>query len=166
MTGEDQPAATATVAVQVKVTPDVAFEVFTREIDRWWKRGPKYRRAGNEGGRMAIEPRLGGRVFETWLEGGAERCFDIGRVRVWEPPERLVFGWRNETFEPLEDTEVEVVFEAVRSGTLVTVRHRGFESLREDHPVRHGREAAAFARMIGLWWGELLGEMRVICGDS
>jgi hypothetical protein len=33
-------------------------------------------------------------------------------------------------------------------------------TLPEGHPARHGLEAAAFSRMIGLWWGELMTGLR------
>ena len=46
------------------------------------------------------------------------------------------------------------------TGTLVTVRHGGWTALRDDHPARHGLKGAAFSRMIGLWWGELLTSLR------
>jgi hypothetical protein len=32
----------ATVSVTVAVTQAAAFEVFTREIDLWWRRGPHF----------------------------------------------------------------------------------------------------------------------------
>jgi uncharacterized protein YndB with AHSA1/START domain len=147
--------------VRVAAAPAVAFDLFTREIDQWWRRGPKYRHAGSAAGRIAIEPGAGGRVFETWRDGGGgERSFEIGRITVWEPPHRLAFGWRNEEFAAAERTEVEVTFVAVGAGTLVTVRHRGWETLRKDHPARHGLDDAAFARMLGLWWSELLEQLR------
>jgi hypothetical protein len=38
----------------------------------------------------------------------------------------------------------------------VTVHHRGWAALRPDHPARHGLEGAAFSRMMGLWWADLL----------
>ena len=46
------------------------------------------------------------------------------------------------------------------TGTRVTVRHRGWSAIRPGHPVRHGVEGAAFSRMIGLWWGELMTGLR------
>lgn len=46
------------------------------------------------------------------------------------------------------------------SGTLVTVKHRGFSHLRPDHPVRHGQETVAFIRSLGLWWGDLMTSLR------
>lgn len=47
-----------------------------------------------------------------------------------------------------------------RRGTQVTVSHRGFGTLRPDHPARHGLAAEAFVRMMGLWWGELATALR------
>lgn len=158
-----QPAATATVAVRVDVAPAAAFRLFVEEIDRWWRRGPKFRHAGAAPGVLSIEPRLGGRVVETWRERGEQRSFELGRVTAWEPPTRLRFDWRNATFAPLEQTEVEVTFAAAGasgSATLVTVRHFGYEALRPDHPARHGEDDAGLQRMIGLWWGELLTALR------
>ena len=44
----------------------------------------------------------------------------------------------------------------------MTVTHRGWASLRPDHPARHGQDVAAFIRTMGLWWGELLTSLRVL----
>jgi uncharacterized protein YndB with AHSA1/START domain len=111
---------------------------------------------------MAMEPRLGGRVFESWHDdAGVERVREIGRVQVWEPPRRLVFSWRAANFAPGESTEVEVLFARTASGhTQVSVEHRGWAAIRPDHPVRHGQEVAAFIRTMGMWWGDLLGAFR------
>jgi uncharacterized protein YndB with AHSA1/START domain len=155
------PAATATVAVRVAAPPPRAFALFTVEIDSWWRRGRKYRHAGDAGdARITLEPHVGGRVFETWTDAEGSHEHELGRVTAYEPPHRLVFGWRNATFAPLEHTEVEVAFAALGSGTLVTVRHRGWEALPSDHPARHGLDDVGFARMLGLWWGELLSALR------
>jgi hypothetical protein len=56
---------------------------------------------------------------------------------------------------------VEVLFAEARSGTQVTVIHRGWSSIRADHPARHGLEVEAFVRMMGLWWGDLVTALRV-----
>jgi hypothetical protein len=48
----------------------------------------------------------------------------------------------------------------------VTVHHRGWSALPEDHPARHGLTGAAFARMVGLWWGDLLTALREHAGAS
>jgi uncharacterized protein YndB with AHSA1/START domain len=151
--------AVVTVTVQVSLTD--AFEVFTQETDLWWRRGPKYRVAGRRPGALQFEQRSDGRLFETYESAAGPQLFEIGRVTVWEPPHRLVFRWRNPTFAPEESTEVEVRFVELPSGnTQVTVEHRGWAALRDDHPARHGNVGAAMSRMIGLHWGELLAAMR------
>lgn len=153
------------VSVLVAVAPDAAFQIFTEEIDLWWRRGPRYRIFGAERGIVHLEPRLGGRLYES-IEAGADmRLVETGRVTCWEPPTRLVFDWRAHNFAPDEVTEVEVTFEASRSGTLVTVVHRGWSRIRLDHPVRHGLEVVAFLRMMGLWWGDLVSAMRCHAGS-
>lgn len=149
----------AVVAVPLPV--DEAFALFTGEIDRWWRRGPKYRNRIGASAVICIEPRPDGRVFEA-LAGaeGHEHAFEIGRVLAWEPPHRLVLSWRASNFAPDERTEVEVRFEPSRSGTTVTLEHRGWSAIRADHPVRHGQATPAFLRGLGQWWGEQLSTLR------
>ena len=150
----------ARVSVAVAVPPALAFEIFTEEIDRWWRRGGKFRHAGSRGGFLRIEPEVGGRLFESIDGGDGPHVVEVGQVRLWEPPQRLAFTWRNANFAPHESTSVEVRFAQSGRGTLVSVTHRGWSSLRPDHPARHGREGADFYRMIGLWWGEQMSSLR------
>ena len=156
----------ARVMVSVAVPPKSAFEIFTAEIDQWWRRGPKFRHAGTRRGFIHIEPRVGGRIFESIEGEGGSTVIEVGRVSVWQPPERLVFSWRNANFAPDERTEVEVEFAPSPNGTSVTVTHRGWSSLRDGHPARHGLVGAEFSRMIGLWWGEQLSSLRELVQDS
>jgi uncharacterized protein YndB with AHSA1/START domain len=155
----DRARAMATVAV----APEAAFRLFTEQMDLWWRRGRRYRVAPGDRGLMAMEPGIGGRVFESWHdEGGVERVREIGRVQVWEPPQRLVFSWRAANFASGESTEVEVLFTPMASGhTQVSVEHRGWASIRPDHPVRHGEEVARFIRTMGMWWGDLISSLRL-----
>lgn len=157
MTAGDQ----ARISVSVAVAPTVAFQVFTEEIDQWWRRGLRYRVAGKRRGVIHLEPRVGGRLFESFETEAGTRVVETGRVTAWEPPSRLVFEWRAVNFAPAEKTEVEVVFEPTVRGTLVTVTHRGWSAVRPDHPARHGLEVGPFLRMIGMWWGDLLSAMRL-----
>jgi len=62
---EPRPGDQARATVLVAVPPEVAFRVFTEEIDQWWRRGPKYRVAGENRGFIHLEPRVGGRLFES-----------------------------------------------------------------------------------------------------
>ncbi|MFO0985355.1 MAG: SRPBCC domain-containing protein [Planctomycetota bacterium] len=143
----------ARVTTFVAVAPHDAFEVFTEETDLWWRRGPRYRFSPEQNGMIRFDGGEGGRLVETFADGTEFVC---GKVLVWEPGRRLVFEWRARAFGPDERTEVEVLFEAMNDGTQVTLEHRGWASLPDDHPVRRGLGSGqAFADMIGLWWGEL-----------
>ena len=155
----------ARISVMVEVPPSLAFEIFTDEIDRWWRRGIKFRHAGARGGLLRIEPEVGGRLFESIDGDAGPQVFEVGRVRVWDPPRLLAFSWRNANFAPHESTEVEVLFTPAAAGTLVTVTHHGLSALRPDHPARHSLQGAAFSRMIGLWWGEQMSSLRLLCGE-
>lgn len=148
----------------VAVPPDVAFEVFTTEIDLWWGRGPRYRIAGKHPGTLHLEPKLGGRIFEQYGERGTA-LHEIGTITTWDPPHRLVFEWRAVNFVPGESTTVEVSFEPSGDGTRVTLEHRGWAAIRGDHPVRHGKDVPAFLRDIGLWWGSLMTSLREHAAD-
>lgn len=153
------PGDEAVVSISVAVDPETAFQIFTEEIDQWWRRGRRYR-IGKAGGVIHLEPRVGGRLFESFDSGDRTRVVETGRVTAWEPPARLVFEWRAVNFAPDERTEVEVLFAPAASGTQVTVRHRGWSAIRPDHPARHDLPVPAFIRMMGLWWGDLMTSMR------
>jgi uncharacterized protein YndB with AHSA1/START domain len=155
------PGDQAKVSVSVAVPPAEAFRIFTEEIELWWRRGPRYRAAGSRRGIIHLEPGVGGRLFESFDGARGPKVVQTGEVTGWDPPSRLVLQWRNVNFAPHERTEVEVQFAATRSGTLVTVIHRGWSTIRPDHPARHGLEVAAFLRMMGMWWGELASSLRV-----
>jgi uncharacterized protein YndB with AHSA1/START domain len=156
----------ARASVLVRVDRERAFRSFTEEIDLWWRRGSKYRVAGKRRGIIALEPRVGGRLFESFEVDGETRVSVTGQVIAWEPPARLVFVWRAVNFAPSESTEVEVLFEPDGESTLVTVTHRGWSKIRPDHPARHGLAPAAFLRMMGMWWGDLLSSARVHAADG
>ena len=149
-----------TASVSVACPRPRAFDLFTREIDQWWRRGPRYRNSTDARALIHIEPFVGGRVFESSVVDGAEQAFEIGRVTHWEAPLELGFSWRNAVFGEDEITHVEVRFDDHGSSTLVTVTHRGWAAIRADHPARHGLATAEFQRMIGRWWGDQLMALR------
>jgi hypothetical protein len=143
---------TARVTTFVAVSPNDAFEVFTSEVDLWWRRGPRFR-GGGATSELRFERDGEGRRL---VEQSGEELFEIGRVRVWEPGKRLVLDYRQRNFAPDEKTEVEVRFEASGEGTRVTLEHRGWAAIHGKHPARHGLTGAAFSRLIGLYWGDVL----------
>ena len=155
-TSGDKAAATVFVGVSI----EDAFDVFTNEIDLWWRQGRRFRNAGKRPGKIVFESKLGGRVFETIQLSTGERMLEVGRVIEWDPPRRVALEWRNVNFKPHEKTLVEVTFTPQGEGTMVRVEHSGWSAIPADHPARHGLVAAPFARMIGMWWGDLLTSLR------
>ena len=115
-------------SIRVVAPQTLTFDTFTAGIGRWWPLdhgvGPKPR------ARVAMETHVGGRWYEV-SEGGVETT--VGRILVWEPPQRFVMTWDiDSTWKP--DTtvasEVEVRFRAEGPGvTIVDVEHRKFEAL-------------------------------------
>lgn len=156
----NSPGDSARVSVQVAVKSSVAFEVFTREIDLWWRKGPAYRIGGRNPGQLNFEPGLGGRLFETCRMDGELRTFEVGRVTAWEPPTLLAFEWKGVNFAPNETTLVEVRFIPQGDGTLVSLVHSGWSTIPENHPARHGAAGPEFSRTLGLWWGGLMSSLR------
>jgi hypothetical protein len=120
--------------VEVGVDPASAFELFTEEIDEWYERGPY---SFNDPERAVAIRFEGGRLLEVYADGGS---YEMGRVTVWEPGERLSFVYRS-VHLPLEGTEVEVRFEPAGSGTRVTLEHRGLERLPADEYATWERRA-------------------------
>jgi uncharacterized protein YndB with AHSA1/START domain len=159
-----RPGDQATVTVTVAAPIDAAFRIFTEEIELWWRRGPRFRNAPGESGLICLEPRVGGCVFESFDVAGKEIVIEIGQILVWEPPSRVMFEWRASNFSADEKTEVDVQFQpsgANSASTRVTVIHRGWAQIRAGHPVRHGLATSEFIRMMGLWWGDLMGALRL-----
>jgi len=93
---------TARVSVSVSVPPQAAFEIFTHDIDRWWRRRsqvPPRRPAQRFSFRL--EPHVGGRLFESIRRRGGPLVFEVGRVQ--KSGIRLIcleFSWRNSNSPP------------------------------------------------------------------
>jgi uncharacterized protein YndB with AHSA1/START domain len=145
------------VALRVKATPERAFAVFTQEIGAWWRPSGLFQTTPRAPGRLAFEPGEGGRLTETLANG---KVFEIGKVLAWEPPERLVFSWRQASFPPDLHTEVEVRFEPVGGETRVSVEHRGFHQVPADSAARHGFPDHALLARLGEWWQAQLASLR------
>jgi uncharacterized protein YndB with AHSA1/START domain len=149
------------VALRVPASPDRAFEAFTAEIGQWWRPNGLFQFTPRSPGVLSFEPGPEGRLVETLANG---KVFEIGKVRAWEPPRRLVFGWRQASFAPDLDTEVEVTFEAVGAETRVTVQHVGWDSVPQTHVAKHGFPDAIFLRRHAEWWQGLLASFKMAAG--
>ena len=98
------------------------FDVFVREIGRWWPTQP-FSLGAERVTDVVFEPQLGGRVYETW-DDGTEVTW--GHVLVWEPPDRFRITW--EILPAV--TEVDMVFRALGPAlTRVELTHDGWDKL-------------------------------------
>jgi len=115
-------------SIRVNAEPARAFEVFTAGLGRWW---PRDKGIGKLPMKSAVmETRLGGRWYELADDGTQT---NVGRIIVWEPPQRFVITWDiNSKWKPdtTISSEVEVKFipDGI-NGTRVELEHRKFEQM-------------------------------------
>ncbi len=155
-------------SVFVDAPPAIAFEVFTDQIDSWWRHGLKFRNGARSLSVLHLEPKLGGRLFETIAapDSDAWHVVQSGTVTAWNPPHALQIEWRGINFAPHEKTTVSVNFEPCRAGTQVTLVHAGFAALPPDHPVRHGQPVPRFIATMGMWWSDQMTSLRMAVADE
>lgn len=144
------------VSLRVAASPQRAFEVFTQEIDQWWRPNGLFQLTPRGDGVLRFEGEDGGRLA-TALPNG--KTFEIGRICAWCPGELLAFTWRQATFAPDQFTHVEVRFEPVGEETRVTVEHRGWNAIPQEHAARHGFPLGVFQMRQGEHWRALLSAM-------
>lgn len=141
----------------VKARSEKAWEVFTVGFGRWW---PKTHYIGASPlTDAAIEPWAGGRWYGIH-EDGVERPW--GRVKVWDPPKRLLLDWQISHewgYQPDLHTDVEFLFTAVgEAETRIDFEHRGLEAFGDS-------EAAANTRAgMDRGWGLILEGFKVAVG--
>jgi hypothetical protein len=100
-----------------------AFEVFTARTANWWPR--ELSRSGMTQFTVALEPWVGGRMYERTSEGDE---FDWAEVTAWEPPRRIGFLWHLHGSRD-DSTHAEVSFEAEGGSTVVRLVHDGFDRI-------------------------------------
>ncbi|WP_116131861.1 SRPBCC domain-containing protein [Tropicimonas sp. IMCC34043] len=122
--------------LKVPVSPERAFEIFTARLGKWWPLG-SHSLSANEGKpalSAELEPRNGGKVFETRHDGSRA---DWATITVWDPGRTLAMDWYVGR-DPAQATLVEIGFAPDGSGgTEVVLVHSRFE--------RRGQGAAAEA---------------------
>lgn len=102
-------------SVWLECGPGEAFRLFTEGVSGWW---PVTHRLSKEGdGEVFLL--ASGRFFERARDG---REFEMGRVREWAAPERIVLDFYLGT-GPDHPTSVTITFTAENGGTRVGVRH-------------------------------------------
>jgi uncharacterized protein YndB with AHSA1/START domain len=129
MTNTQATAVTTSIVVNAPI--DVAFSVFTEDMESWWP--PEHHLLQAPLVSMVFEAREGGRVYDVGEDGS--EC-QWARVLVHEPPSRVVLSWDinlqwQVEADPSRTSEVEVRFIAEEPNrTRVELEHR--------HLERHG----------------------------
>jgi uncharacterized protein YndB with AHSA1/START domain len=109
--------------VTVRVAPARAFDFFAGDLARWWPLAQFH--TGPDPVDCAIEPRVGGRVFERAADG---RETPWGTVVAYEPPHRLAFTWII-GLSAGQEQQIDIRFTPQEHGTRVEVTHSGWEKL-------------------------------------
>jgi uncharacterized protein YndB with AHSA1/START domain len=119
----------ATASVDVSLGANEAFDLFTNDVDRWWKRDPINWNDPERAVGVRFEPGVGGRWIEVH-DAATGEGFVMGHITAWEPGTRVVLTYIDAGHE-IDGTEVEIRFEPIERGTRVTVEHRGWERVAE-----------------------------------
>lgn len=133
--------------VEVAAPPEVAFEVFTDGIGRWWPL-EEFSYGRNRANNIYLEARVGGRFYERFIDGDE---MQIGVVVACDPPACVVFTWRAPGWDA--PTEVHVTFTPTDTGTRVEISHRGFDQI--------GPDGKAMSQAFGGGWSRILGAYAV-----
>lgn len=116
--------------VRVSLAPAEAFDLFTRQIARWWPlRGHSC--FGGDAVDVLFEPRVSGAVTELARDGDRMAW---GCITEWRPPHAMAMRWHPGLSEA-EATLLRIDFRARSDGgTDVSVHHSGWEA-RGDEAV-------------------------------
>jgi len=141
-------------SIGVGVAPERAFEIFVQDFGRWWPIAYTYSEDQFE--TAAIEERVGGRWFETGLDGSRANW---GEVRAFARGRSLILSFNvspeRKPEPPERESEVAIRFVPASGGTRLELEHRdlakhgdGAEKLRQGMASRQGWPLilACFAR--------------------
>jgi hypothetical protein len=118
--------------LRVHLAPAAAFDLFTRQLARWWPLA-HYSCGGADATDVEFESRAGGAVFERTRAGGRHVW---GTLIDWEPPYRFAMTW-HPGVPSAQATRLAVEFVAAEDGgTEVRPLHDGWEA--RDEAVRRG----------------------------
>ena len=118
-------------SVTVPLAPADAFRLFTDEMAGWWPL-PTHSVYAEAATGVVIEPRVGGRIYETTADG---RTADWGVVSAWEPGERFATSWHPGN-DPARSPPMSTCASPrhLPGGTAVDLVHTGWELRGVDAP--------------------------------
>lgn len=151
------------MSTQIKIEPitktmtvarsqDETFRFYTERLNDWWPK--KTHSIGQEKvTRVDMEPRKGGRIFET-QEDGTE--VQWGEVLVWDAPNKVVHSWHLGRGEE-KATEVEIALTAISENeTRVDLVHRNWEKLGDQAEEARGQYNGGWDHVFGECFGGLV----------
>lgn len=129
--------------IVVKLTPDDAFDLFTRGLARWWPfKGHSCSDAAQD---VVFEPRVGGSVTEIGADGSRHAW---GTLTTWDPPSAFAMTWH-----PGQDasraTQLTLRFSAVAGGCEVHLMHGGWDVLGADADAMRGNYDQGWGWVLG-----------------
>lgn len=124
----------ASASVDISIDSESAFDLFTNDIDRWWRRDPMNWNDPDRAVGVRFEPGVNGRWIEVH-DAATGEGFEMGKIIAWDQGKRIVFTYFDAGHE-IDGTEVEIRFEAIDGGTRVSVEHRGWERVAEEIRVK------------------------------
>lgn len=114
-------------SIDVPLTPNQAFDLFTDKLDKWWPTESHSLSAanGNHPRSVTVEKHVGGHIIEQKSDG---KTANWGTITRWQPGKSVGISWyvgrpQNEA------TDVFVTFTPIDTGTRVDLTHGGFERL-------------------------------------
>lgn len=131
-------------SISVGCSAEHAFDVWTNQISLWWPLA-EHSTGKAMSKTVVIEPQIGGRIYETTMDGIE---YDWGEILTWSPPTGLSYLWHIGT-DRSNATEVEVIFDGQADGsTLVNIEHRGWEHLGQDMIQRRSNNVIGWNDLI------------------
>lgn len=121
--------------VDVPLPPDAAFDLFTRDLGRWWP-------LAHDDAPVTVEPFVGGRILEPG------RAAPWATVTDWSPGRRFAALWHMGR-DAEEATELAVTFAPLEGGTRVDLTHSGFDRLGAPGETMAARYGRGWERALG-----------------
>ena len=132
-------------AFEVQCPVEHAFDTWTRRIDLWWPLAGHSVSRDNAAS-VAIEPRRGGRIYETTRSGNE---IVWGTVNAWEPPNRFGYLWHIGESDASQATQVTIMFTALGSArTRVAIEHTGWERAGPKAAARRSADCGGVATSV------------------
>ena len=123
--------------------PERAFHLLTQDAGAWW---PSDRRHTKDP-KSSIVIDAGGRFYERAADGTE---VELGVVRVFEPPRRLVLDWYPGT-GPAEPTHVEILLVAEGASTRVHLVHGAGAHSADSYAKRSAAYEKSWTLVFAAW---------------